>query len=289
MAVPSSNIDFSDLQTEFGGSSPISLTEYYRGGSYVPNTVTNAAVPTSGVISLSQFAGTSADGGTAVECLDNFWTYRANYFRSWWTTTGYPGDIQQVNNPYTQGTVSTITPTFNGSANPSVSGITTMVYMFFGFGSSSFVTTTSTPAGYEDAYTYTADPLGLALRYVQATPANMTGATFSWSRASGNRGSWSAVAALPGKWAVASNTTNYAGGSRTLPSGRVSILLAEQGGYDASSLVSYSGANNIRASYWWYNTGSYTFAVNNTANPITESHSGQFSAGRNNLFELYRV
>jgi len=33
-------ISLSDLQSEFGGSNPISINEYYRGGTYVPSTST---------------------------------------------------------------------------------------------------------------------------------------------------------------------------------------------------------------------------------------------------------
>ena len=66
MAVTSSApIDIGDLVTEFGGSTPHSLTEYYRGGSLVPNTTTNASVPASGAISLTDFFGASASGGTS--------------------------------------------------------------------------------------------------------------------------------------------------------------------------------------------------------------------------------
>ena len=58
MAVTSSApIDIGDLVTEFGGSAPHSLTEYYRGGSLVPNTTANNSVPTSGAISLTDFFG----------------------------------------------------------------------------------------------------------------------------------------------------------------------------------------------------------------------------------------
>ena len=66
MAVTSSApIDIGDLVTEFGGSTPHSLTEYYRGGSLVPNTTTNAGVPTTGnPISLTDFYGASATSGT---------------------------------------------------------------------------------------------------------------------------------------------------------------------------------------------------------------------------------
>ena len=36
MALPTTNISMSALQTEFGGSNPISMSEYVRGGAYVP-------------------------------------------------------------------------------------------------------------------------------------------------------------------------------------------------------------------------------------------------------------
>lgn len=54
-------ISLNDVQTEFGGSNPISLNEYYAGGSYVPSGTsgTNGAVPTGGTISLWNFYGTS--------------------------------------------------------------------------------------------------------------------------------------------------------------------------------------------------------------------------------------
>jgi len=53
----SGTITLAQIQTEFGGSNPASLSEYYRGGSYVPNTSANSGIPTSGTISFSQFYG----------------------------------------------------------------------------------------------------------------------------------------------------------------------------------------------------------------------------------------
>jgi hypothetical protein len=50
-------ISLANIQTEFGGSNPISISEYYRNGTYV--TYNNSSVPTSGIISLSQFYGTN--------------------------------------------------------------------------------------------------------------------------------------------------------------------------------------------------------------------------------------
>ena len=61
MALQSSGtITIGDLRTEFGDTGSSSLSEFYRGGSLVPNTATNAAVPTSGTISLSNFYGAAA-------------------------------------------------------------------------------------------------------------------------------------------------------------------------------------------------------------------------------------
>jgi hypothetical protein len=64
MTIPITNVTFSSIQTEFGGSPPISLSEYYKGGAYVPaNQATQtgvsnpapAAVATSGAINVSAF------------------------------------------------------------------------------------------------------------------------------------------------------------------------------------------------------------------------------------------
>lgn len=47
------NVSLSTIQTEFGGTNPISLSEYYRGGSLVPNGPAPGASNTSGGISVS--------------------------------------------------------------------------------------------------------------------------------------------------------------------------------------------------------------------------------------------
>ena len=56
MALPSSGaISIGNIATEFGGSQPHSLSEYYRNGSFVTSNNTN--VPTSGTIDLADFYG----------------------------------------------------------------------------------------------------------------------------------------------------------------------------------------------------------------------------------------
>lgn len=60
MSIPlTGSVTLAQLQTEFGGTNPASMNEYYRGGPYVPNSVRNASIPTSGAISLEQFRGSS--------------------------------------------------------------------------------------------------------------------------------------------------------------------------------------------------------------------------------------
>ena len=60
MALPSSGVlTLDDIQTEFGGTNPIDLSDYYRGGGLVPDSGPNAAIPTSGVISVSDFYGSA--------------------------------------------------------------------------------------------------------------------------------------------------------------------------------------------------------------------------------------
>lgn len=63
MTLPTSGpLSLSAIQSEFGGSNPISLSEYYAGGAYVTagTSGTYGAVPSSGTISIRNFYGTSA-------------------------------------------------------------------------------------------------------------------------------------------------------------------------------------------------------------------------------------
>ena len=58
MAIQASGaISLANIQTEFGGVNPISLSEYYRNGAYVPSGAT--AIPASGAIGISNFYGAS--------------------------------------------------------------------------------------------------------------------------------------------------------------------------------------------------------------------------------------
>jgi hypothetical protein len=56
---PSGTLSLANIQTEFGGTNPISLSEYYRNGGLVPNAAQNASIPTSGAISIGNFYGST--------------------------------------------------------------------------------------------------------------------------------------------------------------------------------------------------------------------------------------
>lgn len=61
MALPTSGpMSLSMIRGEFGGTGPVKLSDYYRGGGRVPNTPVNAGVPSSGPIRLSHFYGATA-------------------------------------------------------------------------------------------------------------------------------------------------------------------------------------------------------------------------------------
>jgi hypothetical protein len=84
MALPAEGaISLSAIQTEFGGSNPISLSEYYRngGGGYVVDPPDSAGtVPTSGAISISNFYATSH-----VNLVTEYATTTSNSYGTWTT------------------------------------------------------------------------------------------------------------------------------------------------------------------------------------------------------------
>lgn len=53
----SGTIKFSDLSSTFSDTNPINLSDYYKGGTYVPSTPQHSAVPTAGTIKLSNLYG----------------------------------------------------------------------------------------------------------------------------------------------------------------------------------------------------------------------------------------
>jgi hypothetical protein len=97
MPVPTTNTKLSGIQTEFGGSNPIAISEYYAGGANVPASAPapNGPIPGSGQIAIGQFRGsenifyTAATGGTITTSGD----YKIHTF-----TSGGTFDVTTVGN-----------------------------------------------------------------------------------------------------------------------------------------------------------------------------------------------
>ena len=77
MAIPGPGVAISmnTIATEFGGTVPHSLSEYYRGGGLVPNTPTNSAIPTSGQIAMGNFYGSANRSQVALTIAGNTYSY----------------------------------------------------------------------------------------------------------------------------------------------------------------------------------------------------------------------
>ena len=78
MTLPASGpLAMTDIQTEFGGTNPIGLNEYYAGGGLVPagTSGTYGAVPSSGALSIQNFYGTSNYIPVYIEELFSTWLY----------------------------------------------------------------------------------------------------------------------------------------------------------------------------------------------------------------------
>jgi len=72
---PGTAISMNTIATEFGGTVPHSLSEYYRGGGLVPNTPGNSAIPTSGQIAIGNFYGSANRSVVALTIAANSYNY----------------------------------------------------------------------------------------------------------------------------------------------------------------------------------------------------------------------
>ena len=103
MTLPSSgSLSFQSIQGEFGGSNPIGINEYYRGGGLVPNHSNTSSIPTSGTIDVQDFYGTSVTSPLDLTHNINMREYKqgsgklifdmVGYSTSFVSGTGSPGN-----------------------------------------------------------------------------------------------------------------------------------------------------------------------------------------------------
>ena len=76
MALQSSGaISLGDIQTEYGGSNPISISEYYKNGSYVPETASLIVTGTASNLTYTESQSAKQNWGGN---YSNFWRYYEN-------------------------------------------------------------------------------------------------------------------------------------------------------------------------------------------------------------------
>ena len=88
MAIGGGTLSMSTIAGEYGGSTPHSLSEYYRGGGLVPTHSNTAGIPTSGLIDFEDFQNTSATSPSDMFIRGNLGSW---YVTSGKSASGYAG------------------------------------------------------------------------------------------------------------------------------------------------------------------------------------------------------
>jgi len=107
---PGTAISMTTIATEFGGTVPHSLNEYYRGGGLVPNAPANSAIPTSGQIAIGNFYGATNRISVPLTISTNSYNYDVYTNRGPTYVAGISDITVTVNPGITVG--STATPTY---------------------------------------------------------------------------------------------------------------------------------------------------------------------------------
>lgn len=262
-----------DVAAKFGGSASHSLSEYYRGGAYVPDAVGCYGVPTSGAISLSQLQGASITS-SSTDILSHVWNNRSTYFFKANSSNNWvwPGDTFDRNNsPINRYVTSYTISGGTGPVAPNYSGWTTIIG--FAGGSSSSITGMSTNAGGFLYDSSTGSEMSWWIWHVQVPPTSISSVSLTASRSGGNSGAWDKILILPGRWAFdgGATTSNMARGwTRSLAAGRVGWF-ATGTGYNANMTPPAAGTTSyiIRGSEWWYNNSATYLQMNPTGSAIT--------------------
>jgi len=99
MALPSSGqISVSQLRTNFGGTTPDGLGEYYRAGGLVPDNAQNVAVPSVGAISLSDFYSSAGSATRDIRVWMSYLFNENGFGVTSQSSTAAPSSISAVAN-----------------------------------------------------------------------------------------------------------------------------------------------------------------------------------------------
>jgi hypothetical protein len=98
MALPDSGaIKLSEIASQYGGSAPHSLKDYYRNGTEgVPDTVATASIPTSGEIGLKDFYGSSESNNRDIRVWMSYLFNENGFGVTSQSSTAAPSSISAV-------------------------------------------------------------------------------------------------------------------------------------------------------------------------------------------------
>jgi hypothetical protein len=298
----SPDLSMSEIQSEFGGSNPIGLNEYYAGGPFVNSGTLGyprpsgspVAIPSSGEISLNNFYGASAEPN-AVTLANYFWNNRSSLVRYSDNhapyNDSYPGDLWTRNSPNARFVGSfTNSWSFSNGSLPITSAFYTAISVATGaignYGGITSVSTSpgtlivdpalSTFIGNGAQPTLVGDGFGVSakVQVFQGQINSVTSHTISSTHRGSNNGAWTHVYLIPGKWGFTSAQVNFSAGyAPTLTAGDMHMIIMERGGDYSNPIPRPAGINNMTVDQFWYNGAGVQMSVNTSSSPVSLSWS----------------
>lgn len=283
----SGTITLLDIQNEFGGSNPIGLSEYYRGGTYVPdNNSANTGIPTSGAISLSSFYGASrtsplddilaayfadeivvrnyltSKGGMNFGFEDNTETDLTFGGGNAWNTYS-----SQIDSTLTFGTVPT-------ELSNIITDYLTVVTINLGGGNSNVLTqptlvVNSTDYSSSDvSNVYIGNILGLRVKvyHIPVDLQNISTIRAVYNASNGNNHNRQEVYVIPGKWSVITNSYVNQQTSRTVSVQENDIIIANSilNWDNYVPVINATGATAnlvMQRGYYWYQNSAVMYEI----------------------------
>jgi len=253
----SGSLSLSEIQTEFGGSGDIGLSEYYRAGTYVANIPPNYNIPTSGQISISNFYSASrryvinATLTVSQTAGFNLWDWIvANY-----GSTSFPYDVTFNNNVLIRSNTAGVPSFTTGTGWPSGSTITIVnnSEILGRGGNGGAGGTISSPTGGNGGAGGTAISLSYPVTiynnwFIAGGGGGAGGGGLS--RSTGPYNGADQIYAGGGGGSAASNGTNGAGGASNAP---IYLANVERNGADGDSVS--NGVGGIGGKVYFQNPG----------------------------------
>lgn len=185
---------------------------------------------------------------------------------------------QAQNGPYERYTTATgFTAYFNGATAGLVDSLNTTVVLIVQGCQPSIYTYSINGGGYAaDSPNYIVNNWGENSIYtfnVATSWKNISSIYMAWSHLNANKGTWPAIAVIPGKWNFSWQHADYgAGTSVASPAKSIAFGSNYQPGYNGQIQPLYNfgaGGVYVMVDRWWYNNGGAFMYVN----PTTAAHS----------------